>query len=85
MCVTLRDGKIYPCSFIPYTGYFNYYFAENYRETDEDSINIHKTKNMEDILNFMCKAVPFCRYCNVQKIVYTNKWEISKREMSEWV
>jgi hypothetical protein len=39
---------------------------------------------MDEILDFLCKPAPFCKYCNIRK---QNKieWGISKKERKEWV
>jgi hypothetical protein len=60
------------------------YFNEELLETEQDSFDIYKTNCFDEILIFLSKAVPFCKYCNPNKIIYSNKWEISKREITEW-
>jgi MoaA/NifB/PqqE/SkfB family radical SAM enzyme len=84
ICVTLRNGKIYPCSMIPYVRYFNRYFNKELLENEQDSFDLYQTNCFDEILLFLSKAVPFCKYCNPNNIIYSNKWEISKREITEW-
>jgi hypothetical protein len=51
---------------------------------EKDFVDIYKTQRIENILGFLCKPVPFCRYCDMKKTVYTN-WAVSKKELNEWV
>jgi hypothetical protein len=82
-CVELRDGKIATCQTIQKIHYFNDYFQKNLEVTDVDTIDIHKAKSMDEILEFIARPAPFCRYCNVK---WTHiKWDTSKKDISEWV
>jgi MoaA/NifB/PqqE/SkfB family radical SAM enzyme len=83
-CAVLQDGKIYACSLPSWINYFNEYFGKDLRVNESDYIDIYKVNGFEEILNFLGNPIPFCRYCNTKEIVYSNKWEISKKEISEW-
>lgn len=83
-CHTLKHGKMYTCSTIGHVNHFNEYYGCNLSVTDEDSIDIYKVKNKEEILSFLAKPVPFCRYCNVDKRTWNHKWEKSKKDIKEW-
>jgi MoaA/NifB/PqqE/SkfB family radical SAM enzyme len=82
-CIELRDGKIAPCQLIQKIQYFNNYFQKKLELTDADRIEIYKAKSIDEILEFVAKPVPFCRYCNVKWIPV--KWGTSKKEITEWV
>jgi hypothetical protein len=82
-CIQLVDGNMYTCHTIPYIKYFNQHFGLNLNVTDKDYINIYKINRINKIHNFLCKPVPFCRYCNVENWV-RQEWGISKKEISEW-
>ncbi|GMO45470.1 MAG: hypothetical protein Ta2B_26480 [Termitinemataceae bacterium] len=83
MCSQLYEGKIFPCPVIAYLHILNKYFNENFIVSDEDYIDIYSVNSISDILSFLCKPVPFCRYCTNEcpKV----NWEISKKNISEWV
>jgi MoaA/NifB/PqqE/SkfB family radical SAM enzyme len=83
-CIQLRHGKIYTCSVIAYIDYFNRYFNKNLKATEKDYIDIYKVKNIDEIYSFLCKPMPFCRYCNIKKIVYGIGWSVSKKQITEW-
>lgn len=83
-CTVLQEGKIYACSLPPWINYFNEYFGKDLRINEGDYIDIYKVKKFEDILRFLGKPIPFCKYCNTKKMVYSNRWEISKKEIIEW-
>jgi MoaA/NifB/PqqE/SkfB family radical SAM enzyme len=83
-CTVLQEGKIYLCSLMPWIHYFNEYFEKDLKVSEGDYIDIYKVKEFEEILEFLGKPVPFCKYCNTKKMVYNKKWEISKKEITEW-
>jgi len=84
-CIMLDEGKIYTCATIPYIKYFNKRFGTNLEVSENDYIDIHAVNNIEEIFDFLCKPMPFCRYCNTKEPVYGINWEKSKKEMSEWI
>ena len=85
VCVTLDEGKMYTCPTIACIKYFNKYFGTNLEVSEKDYMDIYAVKNIEEIFEFLCKPMPFCRYCNTKQPVYGMKWERSKKEISEWV
>ena len=84
-CVMLHEGKLFPCRTIPRIEIFNNFFGKNIDVSENDFIDIYKVNNIDEVLDFLFKPVPFCRYCRLNKIVNKLKWEISKKEISEWV
>ena len=83
-CVSLDNGKIYTCSLIPYVKYFNDEFGQNLAVTSNDFLDLHQAKNLEEILNFVCKPMPFCRFCNIKGTIWDIGYGISKKDISEW-
>lgn len=83
-CIFLEDGKLYTCTLIPNIKYFNTHFSKNLEISESDYIDIYQAKNVREILEFLCKPVPFCRYCNTNKYENGLAWGISKKEISEW-
>jgi MoaA/NifB/PqqE/SkfB family radical SAM enzyme len=84
-CVTLRDGKIYNCCFAAHIKFFNEYFKQNLALCDKDYVDIYKIKSKKEIIDFLEKPFPFCRYCKTQDIQFAQRWGISKKEITEWV
>jgi MoaA/NifB/PqqE/SkfB family radical SAM enzyme len=80
----LRNGKIYPCPFYANIHHFNRHFKTNLPLTDKDSIDIHHAKDLREILKFLAKPIPACRYCDIGAYTYGHKWGISKKDISEW-
>ncbi len=75
--VVLHDGRMYPCEIIPTVRHFNRYFSADLAVTGDDSIDIHEAGSMGEILAFLAKPVPFCRYCDVKNRLCGIKWETS--------
>ncbi len=83
-CITLKSGRLYTCTVAPYIEYFNKYFNKNIPLTNRDSVNIYEAENIKEILEFLAKPIPFCKYCNVKGRTFGHKWSISKKDISEW-
>jgi len=81
----LENGKLYTCPTIAHIGHFNRVFNQDYVVSENDYIDIYKIKSIDEALDFFCKPMPFCRYCNKKARVSGIRWEPSKKEMSEWV
>jgi hypothetical protein len=82
--ITLRHGRLYPCSVIPYSGYFNDAFGKDLVISDEDSIDIHKAGSYEEIAEFVANRVPFCSYCDI-KHRHSLPWARSTKEIEEYI
>jgi hypothetical protein len=84
-CIQLYNGKLYTCATVSYVDFFNEKFKQNLKVSSDDYIDIYKAKNKDEILNFLSKPIPFCRYCDIKKTKHGIKWEITKKEIGEWV
>jgi MoaA/NifB/PqqE/SkfB family radical SAM enzyme len=84
-CIQLRDGKLYPCVVSAYIPIFNKFFKKNFEVGDKDYIDIYRVKTREEMFNFLCKPIPFCRYCNIKRMKLGLKWGMSRKEICEWI
>lgn len=84
-CIAMDNGRIYTCSLIPYVKYFNAQFDKKLHVTEKDYIDIHKAKSIDEILAFVSRPMPFCRYCNRKGIIWDIGFGISRKEISEWI
>jgi len=84
-CRTLKDGRLYTCNIISNSNIFNNYFNQNLEVLEKDSIDIYKAKNFEEIVEFMAKPPPFCRYCDVKNRKVHSTWKRSSKKMEEYV
>lgn len=82
-CSVLRDGKIYPCPRAAKIEIFNKYFNTDFKITKNDYIDIYEDICLEDIMRFLARPIPFCRYCEWSEYNPTG-WEQSKRQIGEW-
>ncbi len=83
-CVMLKDGRLYTCTIAPNIEHFNRYFGQNIPLTDKDSIDIHKANSIEEILEFIARPIPFCKYCKVSARTFQHQWGTSKKDIKEW-
>ncbi|MEI0487494.1 radical SAM protein [Brachyspira intermedia] len=84
-CIHLKNGKIYTCSRIPNIWKFNNFFSKNLEVTPLDYIDIYKVKNYNEILNFLSKPIPFCRYCDFYKTRGIGSWKKSSKIIEEYI
>ncbi|TLD88710.1 4Fe-4S cluster-binding domain-containing protein [Helicobacter sp. MIT 05-5294] len=84
-CTHFKNGKIYPCSIAPNIQYFNAAFHQNLPITPIDFIDIYKAKDYHEILQFLAKPIPFCRFCNLAKWKSIGEWKTSKKEIGEYL
>jgi uncharacterized Fe-S cluster-containing radical SAM superfamily protein len=84
-CTTLREGRLYPCCIRPHLHLFNKYFPEHaLPESEEDSIDIYAAKSAAEIVDFLSRPIPFCRFCSIDKRADTDSWRKSKKDIKEW-
>lgn len=83
-CVYLQRGRLYTCTVAPTARHFNKFFGENLKELPEDSIDIYQTNSAQEILQFLSRPIPFCRYCMVEKMRWNQPWRQSERAIEEW-
>jgi len=84
-CIQLEEGFIYTCSPPLTIKHFNRYFNMDVQTIENDRINIYKVESIDEILDFCRKPIAFCHYCNLKKMTFGKKWEVSKRIISEWI
>ena len=83
-CCFLAKGKLFTCTVAPNIRHFNKFFNKNIPLTNADYIDIYKARNAEEIMQFLCRPVPFCKYCYVEKRTFGHEWQPSRKEIKEW-
>ncbi|WP_273212820.1 4Fe-4S cluster-binding domain-containing protein [Helicobacter rodentium] len=84
-CTQLKEGKLYPCNIAANIEIFNSAFNQNLPLNTLDSIDIYKAKDYSEILQFLAKPIPFCRFCNLSKWQNIGEWKTSKKEITEYL
>jgi hypothetical protein len=82
--VALKNGRLATCCFVFTMRHFNKYFNKNVPVSDEDSIDIYSVKSTREILDFLFKPIPLCRYCKSMGNEIAGKWRRSARAIEEW-
>ena len=83
-CINLDNGRLYTCPYPRSIKNFNAFFKQNLIVSKNDYIDIYKAKSIDEILAFLAKPIPFCRYCDLNRLSWDNKWEKSKKQIEEW-
>jgi hypothetical protein len=83
-CIQLIDGKLYQCETAAFVKYFNRYFNKSLEVTEKDYMDIYQAESLDEILEFLYKPMPFCRYGKTKDVEFA-AWEHSKKELDEWI
>jgi len=83
-CNCLDNGKIFLCYIPACIDTFNKKFNLNIPVSKDDYIDIYESNSIQEIMDFLKKPVPFCKYCDVKNRNNID-WGISKRTIEEWV
>ena len=84
-CVVLEHGRLASCV-VPLKAKFfqNYFHSEIFDTSENNSIDIYRVNNIEEIVEFLNKPIPCCKYCLPNKEEQI-EWGVSQRERSEWI
>lgn len=80
-CVTVDNGKIFPCSQSACVRHLNNRFGTDFKWQPGDYIPVDKLQDVKEIKRLRSRPVPFCGYCRHQSFT---PYGPSKRELSEW-
>lgn len=85
-CINLSKGKLFTCPVPAYIHHFNKYFGANLEVAADtaggDYIDIYKARSLHEILTFLSKPIPFCKYCAVEN--KRIEWALSQKNIQEW-
>lgn len=84
LCTTLKHGRIFPCPMAAHAHLAKNYFGLDIELSQNDSIDIYKSEDMKEIMEFLTKPIPFCKYCNLRKRPEQISWERSRFLLNEW-
>ncbi|MDR2510211.1 MAG: radical SAM protein [Spirochaetaceae bacterium] len=83
-CVNLKNGRLFTCPTAAHIHHFNSYFNKNLETSEKDYIDIHGASNIDQILDFLRKPIPFCRYCDYARADWNLKWKATQKDIREW-
>ena len=84
-CLILENGRLYTCSYIPNIRHFNKFFNKNIPISVNDYIDIHKARDYQEVLQFLAKPIPFCKYCDVKNRKDGIVWKTSTKGIEEYL
>ena len=83
-CTVVEHGKLYPCPRVAKIRHFNKAFKTNLPVSEKDYLVIEEVESLEEMMSFLAKPIPFCRFCKSQSH-YEEPWAVSKKIMAEWM
>ncbi|EHN6916813.1 4Fe-4S cluster-binding domain-containing protein, partial [Campylobacter jejuni] len=89
-CIQFKDGKLFTCPISAHIEHFNKFYRENgvkvvFEISEFDYIDIYQVKNYQEILSFLAKPIPFCRYCKVLEWKEVGIWRKSSKNINEYL
>ncbi len=85
-CLNLRNGRLYTCCTVAHAHHLIKHFNLDMAWSERNSIDIYKAENAETIMEKMVKPIPFCRYCDHEKMYeYEDDWSVSQKDRYEWL
>jgi len=82
-CPFLQNGRIFPCALPALIHIFNNFFGRSIPISTCDYIDIYDDINSSDILAFLNRPIPMCRWCLLHRPTF--EWGISEKKIDEWV
>lgn len=83
-CCFLSKGRLFTCTVAPNMHHFNKFFKKNLLLTSADYIDIYKALNKDEIMQFLSRPIPFCRYCYIERRTFGYEWQKSRKDIKEW-
>jgi hypothetical protein len=84
-CVTINEGKLFPCNTIAGIRHFNKFFDKNLKVSPDDVLDIEKVNDINEVFAFLSASKPFCRYCNRKGLVLGIPYGKTQFSIDEWV
>lgn len=88
-CLTLRNGRIYPCATSAYADLVNSAFGRKFERSEPrdgrhggDYVEVTAVTSRTDLTRLKLRPTPFCRYCTR---IEPTEWAPSRRSPSEWL
>ena len=81
----LKDGRIYPCVIPANIHHFNRYYGKELSVVESDSVDIYSVSDIEELLYKLSIPIKFCRYCNIYGETSGHPFEVSKKQIEEWL
>ena len=83
-CLCLQEGRLYTCTLAPTARHLNEFFGQKLELSENDSIDFHRAGSAEDVLDFLRRPIPFCRYCDMRTRIKGITWRPSEKKIDEW-
>jgi len=84
-CFVLKGRNLYPCSVTACIEHFNMAFDQNLELRRDDYLDLFTDITADDVLNFVSKPAPFCRYCNRSELKLGQSWKQSEMIIDEYL
>jgi len=64
--------------------HFNHYFSRDLKIEKGDVIGLHEVNDVKEIIAFLLRPHPFCKYCNRKAVKFGIPFGISEKAIEEW-
>ena len=66
-CIQVREGRIYTCNIRAFADIFCGAFGVGMELSPRDSLDLGQDLTPEQVMEFLSRPIPFCRYCNIRR------------------
>lgn len=92
-CAQLRDGKLYHCPASAYYDLLNRKMEKaailsgegQFQGSEYDCLRLDHVRTGSEVFEFLSNAVPFCQYCDMDRMDCRVDWGVSGCDLREWV
>ena len=84
-CLTLKNGKMYPCAIAAHIPHLKKYFNLDIHLSEKNGVDIYSVESGDELLEKIARPIPLCQYCDITDESIICDWGISKKDRYEWL
>ena len=86
-CIQVREGRIYTCNIRAFADIFCSAFGIGMELSPQDSLDLRQDLTSEQVMEFLSRPIPFCRYCNIRRRDDGHIWRtcVEAAEIHDWM
>lgn len=84
-CFILRNRRMHLCAQGAFIDLLNNYFHTSLPGPEVNGVDLYEVESLEELTSRLSQKIPFCDYCDTLNRMPPIPWDISKKEIGEWV
>lgn len=83
-CHAIVGGVYFPSTEAARWSIMHKHTGDLFPSMEKLGIDIHKAKNLDEILNFISRHVALCAHCGANNLI-ASRWQPSSRKATDWI